>query len=54
MISLRLGMRDSYRRRIAHVSIANLNDPNAERVDLNKGEKEFNKMMKVITTKLTV
>ena len=47
-------MRDSYRRRIAHVSIANLNDPNVERVDLNKGEKEFRKMMKVITTKLTV
>ena len=45
MILLRLFLRDAHRKRIANVRMQDLDDPNRERVDLNKGEKEFQALL---------
>lgn len=43
-IILRLAMRDAERRRIKNLDL-DLNDPNMERIDLDKGEKDFKKLI---------
>ena len=54
MIALRLGMRDEYRRRLRKLTVMDLNDPNRETIDINKGDIEFRKLIKRMIYSLKV
>ena len=52
-IILRLAMRDSERRRIKGLNL-DLTDPNMEKIDLDKGEKDFKKLIQKIVQQVEV
>lgn len=47
-------MRDEFRKRLRHLTIKDLNDPNRNIVDPNEGDKEFRKLMNRMIYGLTV
>ena len=53
-VTLRLAMRDHYRRKMAAIHEMDLDDPNVERVDVDKGEKEFMSLLQTIVQNIEV
>ena len=47
-------MKEQHNRILKNVQAKHLNDPNAEKVDLNKAEKEYRKLVKTIIYKIKV
>ena len=54
MQQLRIFMRAEFRKKLEKLEIKNLMDPNVAKPDLNKGDKEFRKLIKKIVKNLTV
>ena len=54
MLLLRINMRDAHRQRYRQLRVSDIDDPNAERVDLDKGEKDFKRLIKTITLGLKI
>ena len=47
-------MRDHYRRKMNSVHEIDIDDPNVERIDVDKGEKEFKSLMYAIVNQIEV
>ena len=54
MICLRLYMKEQHSKILKNVQAKHLNDPNADKVDLNKSEKEYRKLIKTIIYKIKI